>query len=226
MRRLFVLRPEPGNGETVRRAEALGLDAEAMPLFKIEPVEWEAPDGGAFDGLLLTSANAVVNAGDQLSRLRGLPAFAVGEATAEAARGAGFDVAAMGDSGVDRLLGSIEPDLRLLHLAGEQSRDATGARQHITSVIVYRASPLPAPKELPSLSGQVAAIHSPRAGERLAELARQCSLRTATVRLACISKAAAEAAGEGWEDKQWPDSPRDEALLALASRLCDKPRHE
>ena len=40
--------------------------------------------------------------------LRGLPVYAVGEATAEAARNGGFDIAATGDAGVDRLLGSIE----------------------------------------------------------------------------------------------------------------------
>ena len=60
-------------------------------------------------GCLLTSANAVRCGGEQLHSLRGLKAYAVGEATAEAAREAGFDIAATGDAGVDRLLGSIEP---------------------------------------------------------------------------------------------------------------------
>ncbi len=71
MRRLFVLRPEPGNSESLQRAEALGLDAVAMPLFDVEPVEWDVPDAAGFDGLLLTSANAVAHAGEQLTDLRG-----------------------------------------------------------------------------------------------------------------------------------------------------------
>ena len=129
MRRLIVLRPEPGASATVERARALGLDAVAIPLFRIEPIAWTAPDAGQFEGLLLTSANAVRHGGDQLEHLRGLPVYAVGEATAEVARAAGFDIASQGEAGVDRLLGSIEPDLKLLHLAGESRREPAGPRQ-------------------------------------------------------------------------------------------------
>src|SRR3954453_18370405 len=116
MWRVVVLRPQPGADATVVKARALGLEAVAIPLFEIDSVEWEAPDAGSFDGLLLTSANAVRFGGEGLGELRGLKVYAVGEATAEAARAAGFGVAAVGDGGVDRLLGSSEPDLRLLHL--------------------------------------------------------------------------------------------------------------
>jgi uroporphyrinogen-III synthase len=38
-----------------------------------------------------------------------------------------------------------------------------------------------------------------------------------------ISDAAAEAAGRGWEAVEVADQPNDEALLALAARLCNKP---
>ena len=62
MRRVLVLRPEPGAAATVKRARARGLDAVAIPLFEIEPLAWEAPPAGGFDGLLLTSANAVRHA--------------------------------------------------------------------------------------------------------------------------------------------------------------------
>ncbi len=41
MRRLFILRPEPGASATVREAAELGLDAVAMPLFSVEPLDWE-----------------------------------------------------------------------------------------------------------------------------------------------------------------------------------------
>ena len=49
-------------------------------------------------------------AANSLNELRGLPVYAVGTATAEAARDAGFDIASVGEAGVERLLGSIEPD--------------------------------------------------------------------------------------------------------------------
>src|SRR5688572_19197975 len=109
MRRLVIVRPEPGASATAQRARAIGLDALTMPLFKAEPVEWQVPDPGQFDALLLTSANAVRHAGAGLGRLRDLPVYAVGEATAAAARDAGFAIAASGDGGIERLLGSV-PD--------------------------------------------------------------------------------------------------------------------
>ena len=129
---ILVLRPEPGAGETARRARERGLEAIAVPLFTVGPMSWELPDPAQFDALLLTSANAVRHGGEQLGNLRGLPVHAVGEATAAAARNAGFGIASSGDAGVDRLLGSIDQDLRLLHLCGTERREPGDARQAIT----------------------------------------------------------------------------------------------
>ena len=221
MRRVLVLRPEPGGTATVNRARKLGLDAIAMPLFEIEPVEWRPPDPAEFDGLLLTSANAVRSAGEQLRELRILPAYAVGEATAEAARNAGFDIAATGDAGVDRLLASIDADLKLLHLCGEDRRPPSAAHQQIESVVVYRAKPIRAPDLRASANG-VALIHSPRAGGRFAELVDD----RASVAIGAISQAAADAVGLGWAAVEVAQEPNDEALLALAAMLCNKPGAE
>jgi uroporphyrinogen-III synthase len=216
MRRVLVLRPEPGASATVERARALGLEAVATPLFEVESVEWRTPDPASFDGLLLTSANAVRHGGAQLASLRGLPVYAVGEATADAARKAGFEVAATGDSNIERLLSSIPADLRLLHLAGEDRREPAAA-QAIIRVTLYRARPI----ESPSLRarGTVALIHSPRAGRRFAELVED----RAGIAIAAISPAAAEAVGGGWDIVEAAGRPTDEAVLVLASRLCNKP---
>jgi len=221
LRRLLVLRPEVSANATVARARAAGLEAIAIPLFEIEPVEWQAPDAGSFDGLLLTSTNAVRSAGEQIDLLRGLRVYAVGDATAEAARGAGFDIAASGDSGIDRLLDSIEADLRMLHLCGAERREPRDARQAITPLTVYRSREIDQP-DLSPAPGQLALIHSPRAGMRFAELGKD---RT-TIAVAAISTAALEAVGEGWEMAEAADAPNDDALLALATRLCNKPDPE
>ena len=218
MTRVAVLRPQPGADATVAKARALGLDTVAIPLFEIEQVEWEAPEAAGFDGLLLTSANAVRFGGDGLAALRGLKVYAVGEATADAARTAGFDVAATGDSGVDRLLGSIEPDLRLLHLCGAERQDASDARQEITGVVVYRARPVVDP-DMSLVEGSIAIVHSPRAGRRFVELVGD----RAAISIAAISSAVAEAVGDGWKEVAVADQPSDDALLALAARLCEKP---
>ncbi|MFL6765128.1 MAG: uroporphyrinogen-III synthase, partial [Sphingomicrobium sp.] len=79
MTRLLVLRPEPGASATVKRARERGLDVIAIPLFEIEPVVWEAPQATDYDGLLLTSANAVRCGGGGLGRLRPLKVYAVGQ---------------------------------------------------------------------------------------------------------------------------------------------------
>ncbi|MDQ3246108.1 MAG: uroporphyrinogen-III synthase [Pseudomonadota bacterium] len=218
MRRLFILRPEPGASETLEKARSLGIDAVAAPLFKIEPVEWDAPEASSFDALLVTSANTIRNAGEKLKNYRGLAVHAVGAATADAARQAGFNIASSGDSGVDRLLRSIDPDAILLHLGGEDRRKPADARQSITFVTLYRTVPLG--PDLSGIAGAVAMIHSPGAAQRLGELIS--GQRRASVRIAAISKAAAEAAGEGWKCVEHAKEPSDSALLALAARLCEK----
>jgi uroporphyrinogen-III synthase len=218
MRRIVVLRPEPGASETVRKARERGLDAVAIPLFDVGPLSWRAPDPAQFDGLLLTSANAVRHGGEALARLRDLPAYAVGGATADAAREAGFGVAAVGDGGVEPLLSSLDPNLRLLHLCGEHRRSPANPPQQITPVIVYRSRERPAP-DMGAAQDAVALIHSPRAGRRFAELISDAS----SIAIAAISSAAVDSVGTGWESVEVADRPTDDALLALAERLCNKP---
>ena len=69
---------------------------------------------------------------------------------------------------------------------------------------------------LPPIDGLVVAVHSPRAGARLAELEDQRA-RTA---IAAISVAAANATGGGWERVEIAERPNDSSLLALAASLC------
>lgn len=218
MRRLFVFRPEPAASRTIEKAKALGLDVAAIPLFELEAIDWPLPDAGQFDAILLTSANAVDLAGNKLERLRVLPVHAVGEATAVAATVAGLGVATVGNGGIDDLLALIGPEERLIHLCGEDRREPKEARQPIEVVPVFRAKSREVGGLGEELRGQVAVLHSPRAAQRLAELV-QGSARS-TVRVAAISRATAEAAGEGWEEVRSAEIPSDTVLLALASRLC------
>jgi len=218
MRRLLVLRPEPGASATVARAKVLGLDGIAVPLFEIEPIEWTAADAERFDGLLLTSANAVRHGGSLLGGLRKLGVYAVGAATAEASREAGFAIVQSGDSGIDDLLGSLEPGLTLLHLCGEDRLPPADARQRITSIPVYRARAVETPR-LRHVRGAVVLVHSPRAGRRFAEIVQD----RGTIAIAAISENAAEAVGSGWQVVEAAERPTDEALLALAARLCNNP---
>jgi uroporphyrinogen-III synthase len=214
MRKLLLLRPEPGLSASAERAKALGLEVIACPLFEIEAVGWDVPGSANYDALLLTSANAVRHAGEGLERLRSLPVHAVGEATASAASGAGLRVVNVGWAGAAELLATLPPSARLLHLAGEHlSRPDSSHR--IDTRIVYRSAAIEEPA-LPPLKGLVAAVHSPRAGARLAELS---GARHRTM-IAAISPSAAEVCGGGWERVESAVRPDDESLLAVAAMLC------
>ena len=211
----MILRPEPGASATLARASAAGIEAEAIPLFEIAPVEWVAPDASAFDALLLTSANAVRFGGDQLTALRALPTYCVGEATALAAREAGFAVAGTGAGDAIALIERVPHGLRLLHLTARDHRAIAG----VTRIAVYHSIIIDPPPSLDRLGGGVAMVHSPRAGARLAELIEQ----RGDISIAAISAAAAAACGGGWNEVATIVAPGDGALLALGAALCQKP---
>lgn len=212
MRPVVVLRPEPGASRTAARAEALGLDVRVLPLFAVVPIEWSAPNPSDFDGIVLTSANAVRHGGEQLEELKALPVHAVGEATAALARAAGFTIASVGSGGSRDM--ALPEGKRLLHLTG---RDHIATAGH--AIAVYEARKIEAPPGLAGLDGCVALVHSPRAGSRFAELVD----RRRRIMIAAISPAAATAAGTGWERVHAAPMPSEAALLALAARLCESP---
>lgn len=210
MRQLLIVRPEPGAGATLAMAKQMGLDAVAIPLFAVQPIGWDAVEPSDFSGIVATSANAFRHGGEQLETLKGLPVHAVGEATAQAARDAGFTVTTIGESG--RIaLGERLPVGRMLHLAGADHLPVGSAE----AVTVYASRPIEPPPVLDA-AGAVVMVHSPRAGKRLAELVEE----RASTAIAAISDKAAQACGPGWEHVEVASSPREPALLALAAKLC------
>lgn len=215
MRPLVLLRPEPGLTASAERARALGLDVIERPLFAVEPIDWTAHDPAEFDALLLTSANAVLHAGPGLDDYRKLPVHAVGGRTAQAARAAGLAIASEGERGVEALFAALPGANRLLHLGGADRVEADPGANRVTEVTVYRAAQLDDPN-LPPLAGHVVAVHSPRAGRRLADVAGA----DPDAAIAAISHSAAAACGAGWERVEVAEAPTDAALLALAARLC------
>lgn len=214
MSRVVILRPEPGASATLARAEALGVEAVAVPLFEVAPVEWIVPDAADFDALLLTSANAVRHGGIQLSSLSGLPAYCVGAATAAAAQQAGLGIGATGKGNAEELAERLPEGLRILHLTGRSHRVVPA----VTEIVVYDSVAIDPPPSLDALIGGVAMVHSPRAGARLAELVTT----RGNVAIAAISPAAAAACGTGWRAVQSVPAPTDAALLELAATLCKR----
>lgn len=222
-RRVIVLRPAPGNAATLARLRAARLDAVALPLFAVEPLPWSPPPPAAFDALVLTSANALRHGGSGLAALTGLPVLAIGPATAQAARDAGFTIRATGSRGLAALLARIDPETRLLWLAG-QDRTAIDHPALAQVIPVYRSAPLPIDAAAAArLIDGVALLHSARAAALLAAALDRHALPRARVRLAAISAKVAAAAGPGWAGIATAAHPSDDALIATARALAIDP---
>ena len=220
---VLVLRPEPGCNATVNAALALGLNAHAAPLFAIEPRDWTLPDAGAFDALLVGSANAFRHGGTNLESLRSLPVHVVGEATAEAARASGFTVARCGSGGLQGVLDQVPAGTRLLRLAGEERIELTAPPGvFVEDVVVYASVPRPlVPAALPLLTqGALVLLHSAEAARHLAGECARLGIARSAMALATIGPRVTAAAGEGWREVETADPPSDAALLALAHRMC------
>lgn len=219
---LLVLRAEPGASATARRASSAGFTAILAPLFSAHAALWDTPPADAFDSLLLTSAHAARLGGPGLALYRALPAYAVGEATASAARAAGIDVVRIGTGDAAAIVEQAALDRRraMLHLCGREHRAVERPGLSIERRIVYAveaAGALPDTARDALARGAVAAIHSPRAGAVFASLVDE----RARIRLVAISQAALAAAGDGWGAARAADRPDDMALLAEAARLCE-----
>jgi len=223
---LLILRPEPGAAATAQRARAMGMDAVRAQLFEVRPIPWKAPAPEKFDAVLLTSANAARHGGDQLGAFFGLPCYAVGEATAEAALNAGWTDVRTGDQDAKRLaeIALGEGQAKLLHLCGVDHKPVSAPEVEVTTIAVYRSEPvsaLPAEALTALDDGAITLIHSPRAGALFARLVHEAGLDRSRLRLAAISPAALDAAGPGWAACTAAPEPRDDALLAAAAKLCN-----
>jgi uroporphyrinogen-III synthase len=221
---IIAIRPEPGCAATVAAGLAMGLAIAGYPLFAVEPLAWQAPDTAQIDAVLAGSANAFRHGGSVLDRFRDKPVYAVGQATAESARTAGFAVAATGSGGLQTLLDSAVPQgLRLLRLSGED-HVPVNAPPTITIVTriayVSRALPIGAAMAGQLADGALVLLHSAVAARQLADECDRLGLARSHIRLAALGPRIADAAGQGWRALASAASPDDAALLALARELC------
>ena len=153
--RVVVTRPHADGARTAAALEARGHEVLLAPLMQVERVT--AALSGAWGGVIVTSANAP-GAIDDAARpaLLGLPVYAVGQRSAEAARAAGFtDVACADGDARDlvRLIAQRQKPAKapLLYLAGEDRAadliEALAARGLAAELrVVYRAVTLPFPR--------------------------------------------------------------------------------
>jgi uroporphyrinogen-III synthase len=233
--RLLVTRPEPDGERTAAELRARGHEVLLAPLLRIEPLGDAELGTGPWAGILLTSANGAraIAAHRRRGELTSIPVLAVGAASADAARLAGFtQVESAEGDGADlvrraakRFSGRREP---LLYLAGEdRARDmAADLAAHglaVQTVVIYRArkeAGFPAAVRAALQAGEVdGVVHFSR---RSVESYLDCAAPLLSAALQpvhyCLSSRAAEPLrGAGAKTLHVAARPDEAALLALVT---------
>ena len=221
---IITIRPDPGCAETIAALATKRLEACGFPLFSVDPADWNPPDPAGIDALLLGSANAIRHGGAALGDYLGKPVYAVGLATAKAARQAGFAVIGTGEGGLQSLLAQVLPaHNRLLRLAGKR-RTVLDVPPHITLAerVVYAARPLPMSPGLEAVLANrcVVLLHSAEAARHFSSLCLAHGIDRSRITLAAMGPRISAAAGPGWRLVADAANPSEDALLALAEQLC------
>ena len=240
MIRALVTRPLPDAERTAAALAARGVDALVEPMLRIEPLPAPGLDLAGVQALLFTSANGV-RALAAVSPERGLPAFAAGDATAEAARTAGFrrvesaagDGEALARLAAARCKPSAGP---LLHASGEAvagnlAGSLAEAGFRVRREALYRARPAESlsPELIGALNAgrvRLALFFSPRTAAVFARLAlRSGSGDSCRSVHACVLSEAVGRALEGvaWREVRIAGRPDHEAMMAEVDRILEAP---
>lgn len=226
--RIWITRTQPGADATAARVRALGHEAVVMPLLAVRMLTDVAVDLRGVAALAFTSANGVRVFAETCGE-RGLKVFAVGAATAQAARAAGFKSVLSADGDVEALAEGIAArrgELRgaVLHPgAAEPAGDLAGAlerrRVEARCLVLYETAPVDLDAEVAERLGQSDAVllHSARAAQVLAKLLR--AHPAPRMRALGLSKAVVKPlARVPMAGKTFPPFPLEGALLNLIDR--------
>jgi uroporphyrinogen-III synthase len=211
---VLVTRPQPDNEATAATLRARGFEVLLAPMLRFEALAFQDDADVRYGAVIVTSANALRGfeqhpAGQRLLKL---PLFAVGEHTAAAARGAGFDkvISANGDVATLReaVLARVKArELKkaspLLYLAGSDlARDLAGDLGErgftVVTQTTYRMIPVPSlPREVADgfAANRIKAVlhYSRRSARAFLEAARAAGVEISALAVAqcCISDAVA-----------------------------------
>jgi len=223
--KIWITRAQPGAESTAKALRAQGHDPFVAPLLEVRRAGEGAIDLTGVGALAFTSANAA-RAFAERTPAPDLPAFAVGQATAEALRAAGFARVIASDGGVAELAGMIlarrgefagdvlQPGARELagDLVGALQAGGVAAR----TMVLYETRPrrLTAQEraEIPRLDAALA--HSAKAAGLLAEVLTQHPAPTLSV-YALSQAALAPLAATPLKARRCAARPNEAALLEL-----------
>lgn len=233
--RVLVTRPRADSESVVRDLAARGHDALIEPLLDIRVRDDAVLPLDGVRTLLVTSANGV-RAFAGLSARRDLRVFAVGEASAEAARAAGFaDVTSAGGDAhalAQLVCDRLDPsEGALLHAAGSVTRGELAERLaaegfDVRRVPLYEAVPAQELSEsvrsaLSEARLDAVVFFSPRTARTFASLVRERALDDACggIQAVCLSQAVADAVRElPWRRVHTAEQPDRAALLRALDR--------
>lgn len=233
--RILLTRPQPDAARTAAALRARGHEVVAMPLLRIEMVADAELGGGPWGAVLVTSANAcrAIASHKNLADLVGLPVFAVGARTADAARAAGFSEVVSADRDVSELARLVArrlagTSLPLLYAAGEERAGNLEAAlaEHgfaVRTVVVYRA--IAACEMPPDIRARLVAgdidgvLHfSGRSAETFVAAAAAAGLLSRSLKIQhyCLSaQVAAPLAAAGAAEIRIAPEPHERALLDM-----------
>ncbi|WP_026596776.1 uroporphyrinogen-III synthase [Methylobacterium sp. 77] len=147
--RIWIARPEPGATRTAERLVGMGHVPLVAPVLVVEAND-ASPPQGRFDGVLVTSANALRQA-SRWRHLHDVPVFAVGARSAALARESGFSSVRNAEGDAVALAAlvrrEVSPGSSLLHAVGEDRKAEPGASLteagfRVTTFVAYGARPL------------------------------------------------------------------------------------
>lgn len=233
---LLVTRPEPAARHLSEALRALGHEVTAAPLMTILRLP-AAPELAGVQALAFTSANGV-EAFAALTAARDLPVFAVGAATAKAARARGFQEVhrAEGDGQALAALIAARLDPRagaVFHGAGRhvahdlaQALAPAGIEVRRQALYEARAEPRLPEAAARALAGKSAPpdgvlLFSPRSAQLFEKLTAEAGLadQLGPVTAFCLSPAVAAALTQGrWRRIAVAAAPNQAALLSLLPR--------
>ncbi|MDE2017149.1 MAG: uroporphyrinogen-III synthase [Hyphomicrobiales bacterium] len=199
--RVLVTRAEDFAAATAERLAAAGHEALLAPATEIARLDAPVPPG-PFDALAATSARAPMSlASGALPAFADTPFYAVGEATAAAARRSGFGSVRAGEGDgaalARRIVGDLGPGARVLLLAGEDRKPdfeaalaAAGVECEVLEVYAARErSGWNAGEAASVVRAEAALHHSQRSAALALRLAQGAGVSAAFRRLlhVCIS---------------------------------------
>ncbi len=228
--RVMITRPRADAEALAALLAERGIETLIEPLLEIVAIAGRALDLEAVQALLLTSANGARALAETTDR-RDLALFAVGPATAAAARAEGFASVATAGGDVAALSRLVEARLDksagvLLHVsgsavAGDLAGRLTAAGFATRRAVLYEAQPSSALSDAAVAAiaeGRIDAVllFSPRTAASFVRLAGQASLALGRLRALCLSPAVAQHAETApWGEIAVAARPELDALLAL-----------